>query len=233
MQELNANSRASSQENNELLAIYDNHWHAGVVGLVAGRLSRQHGRPAAVGFVDNEGNIRVSLRGRPGFHVGELLHSCAEHLSGFGGHRGAGGGTVKAASWNAFVLDFTKAVQTQQREGVLGNCLLIDGMLSLQAMHSGLASRLKRFEPVGNGNAACLWLLNDVQVVEMKKLKGGVLRLRLSDGTHFLNAVVFGGSAIEPDLQSGSEVSLLGYLQMDDFRGGDAIQFVVEDVLQR
>ncbi|MDX8386906.1 MAG: single-stranded-DNA-specific exonuclease RecJ [Ghiorsea sp.] len=233
LQDINANTRSSSQEKNEILAVYDNHWHAGVVGLVAGRLARQHGRPAAVGFVDNDGNIRVSLRGQKGFHIGQLLHTCATHLSGFGGHAGAGGGTVKSSSWNAFVLDFTKAVQEQQQNGLIQNHLQVDGVLTSAALHIGLAARLKRFEPIGQGNPACLWVLNDVTIVDVKKLKGGVFRVRLTDSEGFTNAVVFGGSVLEPDLQKGMCVSLLGQLKTDDYRGGDAIQFVIEDVLLR
>ncbi len=228
---INANSRGSTQQSNEILAVYDNHWHAGVVGLVAGRLSRQHGRPAAVGFVDSNSDIRVSLRGRPGFHIGDLLQRCSQHLLGFGGHAGAGGGTVKSASWDAFVLDFTAAVQQQQREGVIKNHSYIDGVLSLAALHIGLATRLKRFEPIGQGNPACIWLLHEMTVVDMKKLKGGVIRLRLTDGEYFTNAVVFGGSVFESYLQQGMTASFIGQLQSDDFRGGDAVQFVVEDLL--
>jgi len=85
---------------NKVLAVYDRHWHAGVVGLVAGRLARQYGKPAAVGFVDAHGAIRVSLRGVKGFHVRELLQACASSLLGFGGHTGAGGGTVAPDSWD-------------------------------------------------------------------------------------------------------------------------------------
>jgi len=44
--------------------------------------------------VDAHGAIRVSLRGVKGFHVRELLQACASSLLGFGGHTGAGGGTV-------------------------------------------------------------------------------------------------------------------------------------------
>jgi len=231
LHDINANSAHSKQEENAILAVYDNHWHAGVVGLVAGRLARQHGRPAAVGFVDHHQNIRLSLRGRPGFHIGDLLKTCAQHLSGFGGHAGAGGGTVQAGHWDAFVLDFTAAVQAQQRAGNIQYHLSIDGVLSLDALHIGLARRLQKFEPIGQGNPACLWLLHDVQVVDMKKLKGGVIRLRLSQGLSFANAVVFGGSALEDDLQIGSCVSLSGKLQPDDFRGGEAVQFVVDDLL--
>lgn len=35
----------------ETLAVFDPSWHAGVVGLAAGRLARKHGRPAAVGLL--------------------------------------------------------------------------------------------------------------------------------------------------------------------------------------
>ena len=228
---INENKRTSSQEKNEILAVYDAAWHAGVVGLVAGRLSRQHGRPAAVGFVDNEQNIRVSLRGQKGFHIGELLHTCADHLDGFGGHAGAGGGTVKAGSWDAFVLDFTQAVQDQQKTFGQHMELPVDGVLQLSALHIGLAQRLQKFEPVGHGNHGCKWLLADVTVVDVKKLKGGVLRVSLTDGKSFINAVAFGASVLEPDLQLGVNISLLGELKADDFRGGDAVQFVIEDIV--
>ncbi|MDQ7002625.1 MAG: DHHA1 domain-containing protein, partial [Ghiorsea sp.] len=213
------------------LTVYDDDWHAGVVGLVAGRLARQYGRPAAVGFVDEKQNIRVSLRGVQGFHIGQLLHSCAAHLHGFGGHAGAGGGTVKADCWDEFVLDFSAAVDKQQTDGLIQNHLKIDGVLSLPALHIGLASRLQRFEPIGQGNPACLWVLHDVTVVDTKKLKGGVMRVRLTDGMMFCNAVVFGVGALENDLQEGVCVSVLGKLQTDDYRGGDAVQFVIEDVV--
>jgi single-stranded-DNA-specific exonuclease len=227
----NSENTGDKQNKNTHLAVYDEGWHAGVVGLVAGRLARQHGRPAAVGFVDSEQNIRVSLRGVKGFHIGQLLHACAHHLHGFGGHAGAGGGTVKASNWDAFVLDFTKAVNQQQADGLIQNHLLIDGVLNLPALHIGLASRLQRFEPIGQANPACLWVIHDVTVVDSKKLKGGVMRVRLTDGLHFINAVVFGAGALADDLQEGVCVSALGQLQSDDYRGGDAVQFVIEDVV--
>lgn len=215
----------------EVLAVYDAQWHAGVVGLVAGRLARQHGQPAAVGFVDNDNNVRVSLRGVRGFHVGNLLQACAQYLTGFGGHAGAGGGTVKAACWTDFVRVFNQAVQKQKKEGEIQNHTLVDGVLRLGALHFGLANRLKRFEPVGQGNPACLWLLSDISVADVKKLKGGVFRLQLTDGRYFAQAVVFKGGALEDDLQQGVCISLLGQLKVDDFRGGEAVQFVVEDVV--
>jgi len=171
------------------------------------------------------------LRGRPGFHVGELLNACNACLEGFGGHAGAGGGTIRAGAWNDFVAAFGAAVSEQQKSAGDAHVQHIDGILGLGTMHVGLAKRLRRFEPVGHGNPACTWLLQEVHIANRRDLKGGVVRLKVSDGVHWLDAIVFNGNGLSEALQSGQIVSLIGQLQQDDWRGGDAIQFIVEDVV--
>jgi len=215
----------------DLLAVYDERWHAGVVGLVAGRLARKYGKPAAVGFVTPEGVVRVSLRGMPGFHIGKLLHACAEHLEGFGGHAGAGGGSIKAGQWLAFTHSFAASIEDQSKHASDHLTLAIDGVLGLGCMHIGLADRLARFDPIGRGNLACAWMLKDVHIADRRDLKGGVVRLKLTDGSRWIDAIVFGASAISDDIQVGLTVSVIGQLQKDDYRGNGAVQFVVEDVI--
>jgi len=215
----------------DVLAVFDPSWHAGVVGLAAGRLARKHGRPAAVGFVTPDEQIRISLRGRPGFHVGNLLASCGDCLEGYGGHAGAGGGTVSAGNWDAFVQMFADAVARQSEHAGDQLTVAVDGILSLDAMHFGLAERLQRFEPVGQGNPALQWLVSDVHVADVKALKGGVVRLKVSDGSNWLDAIVFGGGIFGDLLERGSIVSLIGQLKPDDYRGNGAVQFVVDDVM--
>jgi len=215
----------------DVLAVYDKRWHAGVVGLVAGRLARKHGKPAAVGFVTPDGAVRVSLRGMPGFHIGELLNACADHLQGFGGHAGAGGGGIKAGEWQAFRETFAATIAQQAVHASDHLSLPIDGVLGLGCMHIGLAERLIRFEPFGRANTACTWLLKDVHIANRRDLKGGVVRLKLTDGARWVDGIVFGAAAISDDIQAGLTVSVIGQLQKDDYRGNGAVQFVVEDIL--
>ena len=213
-------------------AIYHEDWHAGVVGLVAGRLARKYQVPAAVGFVDAEQQIRVSLRGVAGFHIGDLLHACSEHLLGFGGHAGAGGGTVRAGAWDGFVQTMKQAIVMQQQQSMQANRLEVDGVLRVSALHQGLAERVQQFEPVGRGNPAVRWLLEGAHIHTRNDLKGGVMRLTLSDGQCFVPGIVFGGKALRDALQVGQQVSLVGKLALDTWRGHGAIQFEVEDVLE-
>ena len=214
-----------------ILAVYDAAWHAGVVGLAAGRLSRQHHRPAAVGFITPDEQIRVSLRGRPGFHVGDLLQQCSAHLEGFGGHAGAGGGTVCTGAWDAFVSAFGEAVEEQAKS--VGDALIqeVDGILGLGAMHAGLAERLERFEPIGRANPPCQWLIRQVRIIDRRELKGGVVRLKISDGVRHMDAIVFGAKALDDCIQAGQLVSLIGLLQQDTWRGHGAVQLEVKDAI--
>jgi len=217
--------------NGDVLAVFDESWHAGVVGLAAGRLARKHGKPAAVGFVTPEGAVRVSLRGRPGFHIGDLLNECSDCLEGFGGHAGAGGGTISEGRWSTFVEMFGAAVARQAEHAGDQLTSPVDGVLTLDAMHFGLAERLQRFEPVGQGNPASTWLVREVHIAENRVLKGGVMRLKVSDGSNWMDVIVFGGGTYGDALERGNIVSLVGQLKPDDYRGNGAVQFVVEDML--
>lgn len=218
-------------DDHDVLAVYDESWHAGVVGLVAGRLARKHGRPAAVGFVTPEGDIRVSLRGRSGFHIGELLNACSACLEGFGGHAGAGGGTIRMACWDDFRTLFAAAVASQGSSATDHMIHHIDGIVGGGAMHIGLAERLMRFEPLGRANPPVQWLLEGMHIAERRDLKGGVSRLKLTDGHHWIDGIVFGAGAMAEAMTTGLAISVLGQLQPDEWRGGGAIQFAVEDIL--
>ena len=221
---------AALDEEAPLLAWHPD-WHAGVVGLVAGKLARQHGRPAAIGFGDDD-RIRLSLRGVEGFHVRELLEHCASHLQSYGGHKGAGGACLSRSQWDGFQQAFADAVSRQQVTGKgIENGLPVDGEMRISAMHHGLAGRLQRFAPIGRGNPDCLWLLRCVRITESRLLRGGVLRLHLQQDAHSVAAVMFQAGRYAPVLAQGGTVSLLGTLEPDSWRGGQAVQFVIRHII--
>ncbi len=212
------------------MAAFDPDWHAGVVGLVAGRLSRKHGRPAAVGFVEPDGCIRVSLRGGRGFHVSKLLDSCSAHLIGYGGHAGAGGASMAVESWDDFVKAFSLAVQGQETSVSGAEPLYVDGILGTGAVHAGLIERLQWLQPFGQGNPEGLWCFESMKIAQRRDMRGGNIRLLLESGTSRLNVVIFRAADIESHLIPGSTHSFLGYLRFDEYRGGSQIQFIIEDV---
>ncbi len=217
-------------EGARVLAAWHPEWHAGVVGLAAGHLARRHGKPAAIGFAEGRGRIRVSLRGRPGYHVRGLLERCAKHLESFGGHAGAGGGVVREENWEAFVDAFGAAIEEQSAEADAPR-LEVDGYLELGALHPSLAARLERFEPTGQGNPPVRFLLEPAGIHQARELGRGVLRLRLGMGGRLVDAVAFQAGRFNGALTRGRRIAAIGRLERDGWRGGEAIQFVIEDAL--
>jgi len=215
----------------DVLAACDAGWHAGVVGLVAGRLARRLGRPAAIGFVEADGKVRVSLRGVPGFHIGEILNACAAHMEQFGGHSGAGGGSVLPGKWEDFRQAFGHACAELRKDAEAVSRLEIDGMLAPSAVHAGLVERLGRFEPCGQGNPECLWLLRGGQIVNRRELRAGAVRLIYAGDGGRVEAIAFRAAALDAALQPGVDTALVGRLQFNYFRGPGAVQFVVEDAV--
>ena len=65
-------------------------WHPGVIGIVAGRLVEQYGRPALL-IAIREGDAPALGSGRSifGFPLHEALQACGEHLLSHGGHAAA------------------------------------------------------------------------------------------------------------------------------------------------
>src|SRR5262249_54441120 len=65
-------------------------WHAGVIGIVAGRLAEHYHRPAVVVALGPEMG-QGSARSIPGFDLYSAISACSEGLLGFGGHSAAAG----------------------------------------------------------------------------------------------------------------------------------------------
>ena len=97
----------------------------------------QNGRPAAVGFVTPDGCVRISLRGTPGFHIGDLLNACSAHLDGFGGHAGAGGGGIKPGAWDDVVTAVGAAGGAQAGDAANPLDLSVAGLAGLVALPAG------------------------------------------------------------------------------------------------
>src|SRR5690606_13824771 len=71
--------------------VFDPNWHKGVLGIVASRLIETYYRPTLVLTRGNDGEITGSARSIKDFDLYEIIDSCSEFLSKYGGHRFAAG----------------------------------------------------------------------------------------------------------------------------------------------
>ncbi len=211
------------------LVLFDEAFHEGVVGIVAGRLKERLHRPVFVLARGRDGLLKGSGRSIPGFHLRDALDLVVKRhpdlLHRFGGHAMAAGCTLDADS----LPTFREALQQVAREWLdadtLQRRLVTDGELD-PAWLSTETARLLQAQVWGQGFEAPLFL-NAVEIAS-QRLVGEhhlKLQLRLADdpsGT-LRDAIWFNQCGPLPD-----RTRLAYRLSVDEYQGRQRVQMVVE-----
>lgn len=141
--------------------VYRDHWHKGVVGIVASRLIENYYRPTVV-LTKSGDVIAGSARSVPGFNLYEAIHACREHLLGYGGHFAAAGLSMYEEKLPAFIDSFEKIVSETIGEDLLTPEIIIEAELSFSEITSTFVDVLNQMEPFGPGNMRPVFLSKNV-----------------------------------------------------------------------
>ena len=152
------------------LVLFDESWHPGVVGIVAGRISRQYNRPAIV--LGNEGELaKGSGRGLVGVNLVELLASCQECLESWGGHPMAVGVAMKKVRVEEFRAKFDLAAQKATGDGPIEPGLNLACWLDAAQVTEGLLENLSQLQPFGQGNPEPLFGVRGLRLRQVDVFK--------------------------------------------------------------
>ncbi|MEX1061823.1 MAG: single-stranded-DNA-specific exonuclease RecJ [Patescibacteria group bacterium] len=201
-------------------------WHEGVIGLVAGQLVREFGRPAIVISAGEEFS-KGSARSVTGLNILEALQDHRRHLVDLGGHAAAAGFTMETANLAKFVAAVKGGLETLLRDRDARPVLKADLRLPLSSVSFELAQILGDFEPTGLGNPAPLFLAEGVEILSSRPMgkDGKHLLLQVSPG---LEAVWFGAG--EQDFMRGERVSFLFNPEIRRYLGKEHLSLRVADL---
>jgi len=131
--------------------LFDEAWHPGVVGIVAGRISRKYNRPAIV--LGNEGELaKGSGRGVAGINLVELLGGCQSCLETWGGHPMAVGVSLRKTQVDAFREQFNASIQATRGLEACEPTIDLSGWLDAREVSEDLMRELEQLHPFGQGN---------------------------------------------------------------------------------
>lgn len=198
----------------------------GVVGLVAGQLTRRYSRPSLVLRVDGEW-ARGSMRSVPGFDVIEALEAVGDLLERFGGHAQAGGLTVRRDRIDELVDRLERAAEERLAGRDLRPILDIDAEVDIGRVDWALHGMLAALEPCGEGNPQPRLLVRDARVVSSRVVGSDHLKLGLASPSGPLGAIAFGQGQRRPP--EGSAVDVVFTLGIDSWRGQTKLSLTVDD----
>ena len=143
------------------IVLYGDNWHPGVVGIVAGRVSRKYNRPCVV--LGNEGDLaKGSGRSVDGVSLVDVLGLCAEHLTSWGGHPMAVGVSLKKPQLDAFRARFAEAVRQQCGNDLIEARLELSAWLKPEQIREQFMDELAEMHPFGQGNSEPVFGLRGV-----------------------------------------------------------------------
>ena len=196
------------------IALYDESWHEGVVGILASRIKDKLHRPVFA-FAPGEGGIvKGSGRSIPGLHLRDALDLVAKRAPGllirFGGHAMAAGATVSAENFEKFKSLFAQVAGELLAPADLTRTLETDG--NLEGGYISLeTARLLENEIWGQGFPAPLFM-DEFDVEQQRVLKEKHLKLRLRKGNTRIDAIQFNFSA-----QPGNRTRLAYRLAINEY----------------
>ncbi|MEP6885335.1 MAG: single-stranded-DNA-specific exonuclease RecJ [Gammaproteobacteria bacterium] len=230
------------------LCLYDENWHQGVVGLVAGRIKDRLHRPVIAFARAEDGSLRGSGRSVAGVNIRDALDSIASRHPGlidkFGGHAMAAGMSLPEANLAAFKSAFAAEIALRTDPESLAGVIHSDGALSAGELCLDTARALRGAGPWGQGFPEPVFdgefQIADSRIVGDRHLK---MRLKAPDasigsgsgsGGELIDAIAFGyigGGTEDPLVQSGARIQLAYRLEINEYRGNESVQLNCQQVL--
>lgn len=211
-------------------------WHAGVVGIVAGRLKERFNRPAAV-MAYADGRATGSARSVPGIDIGAAVLAARQ-----GGLVERGGGHAMAAGFSlpiegvpalhSFLNDRLSAASLMPAAAALA----IEGVMTPRGATVQVAEHLSRLAPFGQGNDEPLLVMSHARVSKADRIgkDGGTIRAIIEgEGGGRLKTLLFRaktGPLAEALMDTGRRpLHLAGYLRAEEWNGTVSASFILQD----
>lgn len=158
---------------NKAICVYDNLWHEGVIGIIAGKLKDKFNKPVFVISFDKNGFGKGSARSIKGLHIGEVINEAVQKniLVVGGGHAKAGGLSIYKNNIDKFISFINEVIPSN-----IENNLNIDCILRNSEDLFCLFNKLTALEPFGTDFDFPTFgftgiKLNNLQIKDNKYLK--------------------------------------------------------------
>lgn len=213
------------------IALFDESWHQGVIGILASRIKDKFHRPVIAFALSNESELKGSCRSVQGLHIRDALAEVSIRYPGlitkFGGHAMAAGLTIPRVAFDAFQAGFNEVVMEHLSEEDLNHRLWSDGELQTQELTLEIAEVLREAGPWGQAFPEPLFD-GTFGVVDQRLVGGKHLKMVLAKDNFTVDAIAFNVDLDHwPNYRCG-DVSMAYRVDINEFRGKRSVQLIVE-----
>lgn len=206
-------------------------WHAGVIGIVAGRIAETFGKPAVLIALEN-GTGQGSARSIRNFPLNEALGACREYLLTYGGHAMAAGLRIEAGRVDAFREALQNRAGGMLTPRDLRPKLAIDDVAKLGQLDEPLVEDMARLEPFGAGNPSPLLATEMLELAADPRAVGAGekhLQVSLREGRRQCKGIAFGQASLRPKLLDHRRCRVAFRPIINEWNGRRSVEMQISD----
>ncbi|MDD5923291.1 MAG: single-stranded-DNA-specific exonuclease RecJ [Clostridia bacterium] len=211
----------------DIIIVYGEDWHVGVIGIVAAKIKEIYGKPVIVMSVTGD-EAKGSCRSIEGFSICDALFYCEELLTHCGGHPMAAGLSIKKENIPALIEKLDAYTSNLDMPYPI---LDIDLKLKPAILNIDLIEQIDILQPFGMGNPEPLFGLFGVTLSYISPIGGGK-HLKLGfvrDGVKF-DAVRFGTSIDEFSYAVGEKLDLAVNLCANNYNNSKYLSIIIREI---
>ncbi|NVN97223.1 single-stranded-DNA-specific exonuclease RecJ [Candidatus Nomurabacteria bacterium] len=227
----------SKRDDKKVIVIGNPEWRIGVLGIIASKIVEEYKRPVFVWGSDGSDELKGSCRSYGGVNLVELMSSLPENsLTGFGGHKGAGGFSVSHEEIH-FLEDRILKVFGEDREvEEVAHQEGAEATIEIDDVTNANMVVIDKLAPYGTGNPKPTFLFKDVPIYGVKEFGKEKNHLELS----FLNskgkiikAIAFFKTkeSYNGKIAVGERINLVASFEKSSFGGRTELRLRIIDIL--
>lgn len=224
---------ALNETENSATVVYQEHWHKGVIGIVASRLIETYYRPTIV-FTKSGAYLAASARSVKGFDVYNAIEKCSSYIEQFGGHKYAAGLTIKVENYALFKAAFEAEVSKTLPSVLRTPELLIDSELTFENITPKFYRILRQFAPFGPQNMAPVFMsrtISDTGYAKCVGEEGKHLRATLhQNNSQRLVGIGFGLGKKINIIKSKRSFQIVYSVDENEWNGNVSLQLKLKDI---
>lgn len=214
----------------EVVVLADENWHQGVLGIVASRVVEKTNKPTLLFTIDSETGIaKGSARSIEGFDLYVAFEQITELFIQFGGHSMAAGMSAELENLPEIQSRLSNILsEMEDLEGIQK----IDATLPLSEISTASIKEVMNLRPFGSGNEKPFIASETVSVLQKRGVgvDGAHLKLLVGQDTEQLDIISFQNGYMNDLLFEEQEVSVAGYLEINEWNGTSKPQMQMIDI---
>lgn len=214
-----------------ILIIYNEGWHPGVIGIVASRIVEKYYKPTVILGVE-EGIAKGSARSIPGFDLFDAMNKCKDLFIKFGGHEQAAGLSINVENIEVFRQQINLiAKQTLTEEDFIPK-VFYDDILKIEDISEQLIDEIQQLEPFGMGNPSPKFISQNLRTVDIRGI--GIdkkhIKFKLESNGNYIDGIGFGLGDFQQLIELNDEIDIVFSPEYNVYNGNRKLQFNIKDI---